>query len=219
MPVAFSTTEARPPRPAPLQGRSLRTRGALLRAAADSFDRDGYAATTARGIAERAGVGTGTFYHHFPDKDAALREITSVRVASLLERSVPRGALGPRARLAQLVDVYLEVHRADPGLHAVIAERRASDAAIAEVLERSEAEAVRRFEAALEEAGHPGDRRAVAFLMFALLEGAVHAHVLSRPLLEDRRLRGALVDALLALASPLPRRPASPGRSQEGTRR
>ncbi|MBM4364369.1 MAG: hypothetical protein FJ104_16950, partial [Deltaproteobacteria bacterium] len=122
-------------------------------------------------------------------------------------------------RLEQLVDVYLEVHRADPGLHAVIAERRASDPAIASVLEHSEAEAVRRFEAALEEAGHPGDRQAVAFLMFALLEGAVHAHVLSRPILDDGRLRGGLVDALLALAAPPASRRAPLARPQEGPSR
>jgi AcrR family transcriptional regulator len=45
---------------------------AVLQAAAQVFERHGYAAGTTNRIAERAGVSIGTLYQYFPNKDAIL---------------------------------------------------------------------------------------------------------------------------------------------------
>ena len=54
------------------QARGVVTRRKLLQAAELLFSRRGYEATGMAEVAERAGVGVGTLYHHFPDKRALL---------------------------------------------------------------------------------------------------------------------------------------------------
>ncbi len=57
------------------QARGRLTRGRVLEAARWLFTRRGYAGTTMNDLAERAGVGVGTVYHHFPDKRSVLLEL------------------------------------------------------------------------------------------------------------------------------------------------
>lgn len=57
------------------QARGRATRARLLAAAEDLFTRGGYAGTSIGDIAERAGVGVGTVYHHFADKRAILLDL------------------------------------------------------------------------------------------------------------------------------------------------
>ena len=52
------------------QRRAEKTRERILKAAEESFARDGYDATGVAGICEQAGVTKGAFYHHFPSKQA-----------------------------------------------------------------------------------------------------------------------------------------------------
>jgi len=54
------------------QARGVATRRRVLAAAELLFARHGYEATGMAEVAERAGVGVGTLYHHFPDKRALL---------------------------------------------------------------------------------------------------------------------------------------------------
>ena len=49
-----------------------RTRATLLRAALELFEEQGYDATTAAAIAERAGFSEMTFFRYFPSKDAVV---------------------------------------------------------------------------------------------------------------------------------------------------
>src|SRR5271154_4777544 len=60
------------PRKLPRQQRSEATVESILEAAAQVFERHGYAAGTTNRIAERAGVSIGTLYQYFPNKDAIL---------------------------------------------------------------------------------------------------------------------------------------------------
>jgi AcrR family transcriptional regulator len=198
----------------PLQSRSLKTRAALIRAAGKEFSRRGYAETTAKSIASAAKVGTGTFYHYFPDKDAVLREICRARVAYLLEESAaiegaPSRELTPqefirdgRSRLTRLVELYVDHHRADRGLHRVLTERRLCDPELDAIMIASEKEAVRRFAAVLTRWVHDGDVETTAFMLFSLLEGAVHGHVLGAPVVSDPRFVHGLVEAMLRVALP-----------------
>ena len=50
----------------------------MLDAALALFSHQGFRATSTREIAERAGVSTGTVYHHFKDKETIFRELLDV---------------------------------------------------------------------------------------------------------------------------------------------
>lgn len=55
--------------------RSERSRTAILEAALELFSHRGYGATSMRDIAARAGVSTGSVYHHFSDKEAIFQAL------------------------------------------------------------------------------------------------------------------------------------------------
>lgn len=107
---ALAKPARRPARRRP-QARGVATRRRLLAAAERRFGTQGYEATAMNDIAEAAGVGVGTLYHHFPDKRALLlaliddwgdRELARERAIDVVERYLgpdPRAAIG--ADLAQ----------------------------------------------------------------------------------------------------------------------
>jgi AcrR family transcriptional regulator len=115
------------PRKLPKQARSEATVEAVLEAAAQVFERHGYAAGTTNRIAERAGVSIGTLYQYFPNKDAIL--------VALVHRHIAEGtaALGPHLQrlscgasfddvLPDIVDSMVAMHALAPGLHRVLFE-------------------------------------------------------------------------------------------------
>src|SRR4029450_7619084 len=86
------------------------TRRRLLEAATELFAREGLHGATSTRIARAAGVATGTFYLHFPDKQGLFREIVlaalaelRARVRSALEGSGADPRAQVRARTAELV--------------------------------------------------------------------------------------------------------------------
>jgi AcrR family transcriptional regulator len=197
----------------PVQPRSQRTRAALVEAASREFSERGYASATAKSIAERARVGTGTFYHYFPDKDAVLRELATERVAYLLRHSSPLASAplpgddplaAAAARLTEVVERSVEYHRSDRGLHTVIAERRLCDSSLDAILVASEREAVAQFETSLSLSGYEGDAETAALMMFSLLEGAIHGHVLTQAVVSESRFVNGLVEALIRIGYPRP---------------
>jgi AcrR family transcriptional regulator len=70
--MAGAPAHARRPLRRRPQARGVATRKRLLGAAERRFGAYGYEATTMNEVAEAAGVGVGTLYHHFPDKRALL---------------------------------------------------------------------------------------------------------------------------------------------------
>lgn len=116
------------PRKQPRQERSRETVEALLEAAAQVFERHGYAAGTTNRIAARAGVSIGSLYQYFPNKDALL--------LALVQRHVDEGAarMGPllaeladdppplRDALQSLVAGLVALHAGRPALHRVLFE-------------------------------------------------------------------------------------------------
>ncbi|MBX3246025.1 MAG: TetR/AcrR family transcriptional regulator [Myxococcales bacterium] len=197
----------------PKQARAQRTREQLLSAGQAELSEHGFAGATAKSIAARAGVATGSFYQYFVDKDALLRELAAARFASIALRALDTLAVddpaaegaGPaevRARMAAVVQLVMAYHREDPGLHAVIAERRAHDATLDAMTTSAERALIARIGALLAQWKHPGDHEAVAFVLFQLVEGAVHSHCLGHALVDDERFTRALVDALVRVALP-----------------
>jgi AcrR family transcriptional regulator len=110
------------------QARGLATRRKVLIAAEALFARNGYEPTGMANVAERAGIGVGTLYHHFPDKRALLlaliddwgdRQLARARD----ERDVARlFGESPRAALTRLLRARSEQLRREGGLYLVLLE-------------------------------------------------------------------------------------------------
>lgn len=86
------------------------TRRRLVEAATELFAREGLHGATSARIARAAGVATGTFYLHFPDKEGLFREIVLAALAQLrgrVRRALEGAGADPRAqvraRTAELV--------------------------------------------------------------------------------------------------------------------
>jgi len=90
------------------------TRTALLDASIDCLVEEGYANTTTRRIAERAGVTPGALHHHFAGKaellSAAVRHVGKRFRQEMLAHGPP-DAPSIQARCEQLLDQTWEVHR------------------------------------------------------------------------------------------------------------
>ncbi|SHE51489.1 ScbR family autoregulator-binding transcription factor [Streptoalloteichus hindustanus] len=90
----------------PQQHRAHATRHAILTAAAEEFDRAGYAATPLSAILRRSGVTKGAFYFHFPSKEALAAALVHAQEAvwpELYQRWVDRG-LDPLRTLVGIID-------------------------------------------------------------------------------------------------------------------
>src|SRR6266542_1594454 len=87
------------------QRRASETRARIFAAATDLFSKRGYQATTIDSIAAQAGVAKGTFFVHFPSKDAVITAL--VRMQTTAARKARARALeerrGPIAALCAAV--------------------------------------------------------------------------------------------------------------------
>ncbi|POZ63194.1 TetR/AcrR family transcriptional regulator [Chromobacterium alticapitis] len=112
------------PRKAPRQARSRHAVAAILEAAARILARDGYAAFNTNRVAEEAGVGIGSLYQYFPNKQAlvaALHRRHGEETLAALDRVLADSASQPpRDQLAAMVDAVLALHRRELGLHRVL---------------------------------------------------------------------------------------------------
>ena len=115
------------PRRRPVQERSLATVEAILQAAAQVFERHGYAAGTTNRIAERAGVSIGTLYQYFSNKDAILVALVHRHLAestAALQPHIERlnHSAGFDDVLPDIVQAMVAMHALAPGLHRVLFE-------------------------------------------------------------------------------------------------
>jgi AcrR family transcriptional regulator len=106
------------------QERAARTRTALIRAAAEEFERRGYAETTLNDISLRCGVSTGALHFHFDSKAtlaATVEEYAEddlrrcVATARSAARGTPGGALG---ELIQVSHRVMDALSANPVVRA-----------------------------------------------------------------------------------------------------
>ncbi|WP_406414740.1 TetR/AcrR family transcriptional regulator (plasmid) [Streptomyces halstedii] len=67
----------------------MKTRSKIIRAAAELFEKKGYAATTLSNITDAAAVTKGSLYHHFSSKEQVARE--------LLRAQIPMSRIQPQA--------------------------------------------------------------------------------------------------------------------------
>jgi AcrR family transcriptional regulator len=125
---AMATTAKLNRRRSPRQERSRETVEAILEAAAQVFERHGYAAGTTNRIAERAGVSIGSLYQYFPNKDAIVVELMHRHLDELEQVAWPalrQLAADPpplRVGLTAIVRGAVALHEHSPGLHRVLFE-------------------------------------------------------------------------------------------------
>jgi AcrR family transcriptional regulator len=87
------------------------TRRRLIDAATELFAAEGLHAVTSAAIARHAGLATGTFYLHFPDKQVLFREIVLGALAELRSRQDRAGAAhasGSDAELRARIEEFLD---------------------------------------------------------------------------------------------------------------
>ena len=112
------------PRRRPQQERSRLTVEAILEAAAQVLERDGYDALTTTRVADRAGVSVGTLYQYFPDKAAVVAglvedrlgaEVRALRAAFADAQGLPLPGAADR-----LVDAFVGQFGDDPARSAAV---------------------------------------------------------------------------------------------------
>lgn len=96
--------------------RQTRTREALLSAARRLMAQQSRAAFTVDELTGAAGVAKGSFYNHFPDKEAIAEEVhRAVRMMEEAEvRAVNRGVADPVARIARGIATYARMALTSP---------------------------------------------------------------------------------------------------------
>ncbi len=185
----------------PTQQRALAKRAALISAAQCSFAELGYNATTAKAIAARAGVATGTFYQYFDNKDDILCTLAQQRLSQLREHIAEPQADTLSEPIEKLFERSLraiyDFHEHDPQLHQVLEQRRHCDAELAAILDAGEAvlqQRVQRFVRSF----NLESPDTVAFNLSAMAEGLVHRHVFNRAEATDKETVIRLGAAMLA---------------------
>jgi AcrR family transcriptional regulator len=190
------------PRKVPRQVRSRATVEAIVEACARLLREGDYARVTTNHIAARAGVGIGTLYEFFPNKEAIVAALTERRFAALVE-TVRQGLaaalrLGPRAGAERLIRTIVDAVSADRALYKVLFRQ-------APFVQRLPA--TRRAIAELFELGRAGAERAGRRVRLPNLEAdtwlisrMVYNAVLEIAFLDEGRLdRDVLTDELVRL--------------------
>ena len=112
------------PRKRPQQDRSRITVEAVLEAAAQVLEADGYDGLTTNRVAERAGVSIGTLYQYFPDKAAVVAGLVEARLGAEVEAVRAAFAEAERLPLAEasdhLVGAFVGLFEGAPERSAVV---------------------------------------------------------------------------------------------------
>jgi AcrR family transcriptional regulator len=176
------------PRKLPTQQRSEATVEAILQAAAQVFERHGYAAGTTNRIAERAGVSIGTLYQYFPNKDAILVALVHRHLAestAALQPHLQRLARGAQFEdvLPNIVHAMVAMHAIAPRLHRVLFEETPLPSTLRAELEELEDQLVDAAAETLatDPSTAPSDPRLTARVMISAIEGLTHRLVLRPP--------------------------------------
>jgi AcrR family transcriptional regulator len=176
------------PRKLPKQPRSEATVQTILEAAAQVFERHGYAAGTTNRIAERAGVSIGTVYQYFPNKDAILVALVHRHLAESLEVLEPHleqlaGGAGFDEVLPDIVQAMVAMHALAPDLHRVLFEETQLPPTLRAELDELEDQLVDMAARALaaDPSTVPNDPRLTARVVISAIESLTHRLVLRPP--------------------------------------
>lgn len=122
-PMAATTTKTKPAKAPGLRADARRNREAVLKAAREAFAEQGFDCQM-EDIARAAGVGVGTVYRHFPNKEALLDALVADRFEKLAEetaRSLDKD--DPWEAFCELMRWSARLQAEDRGLSEVLASR------------------------------------------------------------------------------------------------
>lgn len=125
--MAVARARKRAPKKETARADGVDRRARLLEVAAELFATQGYAETTMRDIADKAGILAGSIYHHFSSKEAMLDEILRDFLTRLYEQfsAIEQEDDNPREALSKLVRVSFSWIHDSP--HAVAVYQNESD--------------------------------------------------------------------------------------------
>ncbi|MGA2163840.1 MAG: TetR/AcrR family transcriptional regulator [Solirubrobacteraceae bacterium] len=171
------------PRKLPQQARSEATVEAVLQAAAQVFERHGYAAGTTNRIAARAGVSIGSLYQYFPGKDAILLALARRHLAegtALLQPQLERLQAGCALDevLADVVKAMVALHASAPRLHRVLFEETPLPQTLRAELDATEDALVEVVAHSLQRQPDTAEHHLVARMIVSAIEGLTHRLVL-----------------------------------------
>src|SRR5919197_2183911 len=138
-------------------GHAWETRAKLLAAARRAFAELGYAKARVEDIVTRAGVGHGTFYAYFPNKQAALAALMREHAGALEELAGQPWRSGDvRASLAEVLDGLAGLYERDADMVALWTEDAAHDPELAKVLDEVRGQFIERIARNVERAEAQG---------------------------------------------------------------
>ena len=173
----------------PTQKRAVLKRSALIDAAALEFSERGFELATAKSIAAKAGVATGTFYQYFENKSEILRIIAGIRNDELRD-SLNLNSM-QSADDAQTVEEFFkqklmfiyQFHSSSPTLHQVLDQRRDLDQQLNDIM--TEGDSVLHQQILMFVQSFNLEKpEVVAQNLFAMAEGIIHRHVFHAPKLD-----------------------------------
>jgi AcrR family transcriptional regulator len=138
------------------------TRAKLLAAARRAFAELGYARTRVEDVVNRAGVGHGTFYAYFPNKQAALEALVREHAGTLEELAMkPWRAGDVRASLAEVLAGLADLYERDADMLLLWTDAAANDPELAAILDEVRHQFVERIARNVERAAKQGLARPV----------------------------------------------------------
>jgi AcrR family transcriptional regulator len=193
------------PRKTASQERSRLTVDALLEATARILVKDGYDRASTNRIAATAGVGIGSLYQYFPNKEALVAAVIE-RHSQALSQVALEALLRVFARpieigVREIVLAAIEAHRVDPALHRVLAEQVPRTGGLEDIdaVQRNGRTLVRAYLEAHQGEIDIADLDLAAFVVVTTVEALTHSAVLHRPqVLADGRA-GAFVEEVTRL--------------------
>jgi len=177
------------------------TRAKLLAAARRAFAELGYAKARVEDVVTRAGVGHGTFYAYFPNKQAALAALMREHAQTLEElASQPWRAGDVRASLTQVLGGLADLYDRDADMVALWTEAAARDPELAAVLDEVRRQFVGRVARNVERAQAQGLARPVdAFTAAVALAAMAEQTLFLRAVRREQLDRDVTVDTLADL--------------------
>ena len=175
------------PRKSASQTRSRLTVDALLEATARILVTEGFDHASTNKIARVAGVGIGSLYQYFPNKEALVGAVVdrhSAATMQVVRTALAKVALRPvDEAIAALVRVGIDSHRVNPRLHRVLTEQvpRVGRLENIQAVGRETYALVRAYLEAHREELTVTDTDLAAFIIVTTVEALTHTAVVDRP--------------------------------------